>query len=75
MHGNAYYNKNGSSFTQSLDLVSENSPKLCEHCSFFQKNVNDTNKKKAHVIIQSLLEQSTSSQRKRTTFFFFFLLL
>lgn len=35
MHGNAYYNKNGSSFTQSLDLVSENSPKLCEHCSFF----------------------------------------
>lgn len=73
MHGNAYYNKNGSSFTQSLDLVSENSPKLCEHCSFFQKNV-ITNKQKAHVIIQSLLEQSTSSQRKRTTFFLFLLL-
>ena len=36
-HGNAYYNKNGSSFTQSLDLVSENSPKLCEHCSFSKK--------------------------------------
>ena len=36
MHGNAYYNKNGPSVTQALDLVSENSPKLCEHCSFLK---------------------------------------
>lgn len=36
----------------------------------FKKNVLDTNKQKAHVIIQSLLEQSTSSQRNEQHFFF-----